>query len=337
MMADDNASQIVCLYSIYYTEEPNSIMNITTITTCFLTALLSLTGVVANGLVCLAILLNKDLQINSNILLLLLSFNDLVVAGISEPLYIVRRLLESQQRYICWITMTYRALWNISVGLSFIAITFISIERCFALFHPFRYKVYVTIHRLLIATLILAVVWVLFVLSRFVGLSTVSFYVITTPMIFSCIILITIAHIKIFKLARWHRRQISLTTYSNQEQCASKITRKSVNYTAREAKIAISTGFVVGAVFLCYFPLIVIVITNIIMSGRDTLFHYYILPWNDLLVFLNSVLNPLIYCWRSCELRSAIVRLFTFKTKTRVVNNNSFTVHKNNNNCRINQ
>ncbi|XP_020897953.1 beta-2 adrenergic receptor-like [Exaiptasia diaphana] len=322
-----NASYLPCLYSLYHIEKPNPTIYITTVTTCFLTFVLSMCGAVANGLVCLAILLNKDLQIYSNLLLLFLSFNDFIVACFAEPLYITRRLLESQNQYLCWLSLTYRALWNISVGLSFQAIAVISAERYFALFHPFKYKEHVTVNRLITTVLLLAGIWVVFVLSRFAGLPTNYFYAITSPMILICIIMIAVVHVKIFKLARWHHRQISLNTCSPQNEVCH--TRKWMRYTAREAKIAKSTAFVVGAVFLCYLPLIVIVITNIILTHQDVLFHYYILPWTDFLVFLNSLLNPVIYCWRSRELRSSIVRLC--KRETRVTDQqNSVTVNNNN-------
>lgn len=325
----DNVSHIQCLFSLYHIEKPNPTIHITTVITCFLTFVLSMAGVVANGLVCLAILLNKDLQIYSNLLLLFLSFNDFIVACFAEPLYITRRVLEAQKQYVCWLSLTYRTLWNISVGLSFQAIALISAERYFALFHPFKYKEYVTVNRLVTTVLILAGLWVVFVLSRFAGLPTIHYYAVTTPMILLSIIMIAVVHFKIFKLANWHHRQITMNTCStHKEVCHTRKWR----YTAREAKIAKSTAFVVGAVFLCYLPLIITVVTSIILTHQDVLFYYYILPWIDFLVFLNSLLNPMIYCWRSRELRSAIVRLC--KRESRVTDHQNTVSVNNNNNCK---
>lgn len=330
MMSSNSTKIIQCLYSMYFIQKPSIAIDVITVFTCFLTGVLSISGAVANLLVCGAILKNRDLQNYSNILLLLLSFIDFLVAFITQPLYIVRRVLESQHSYICWITLCYRSLWNISIGVSFMVVTLISCERCFALFHPFKYKIHVNVSRLLLTTLLLSGLWIIFVLSRFFGLNNESYYYITTSLLMICIIIITIAHVKIFLLARRHHVQISMTSAS----CAVSESNETSNdkkqgkrrrhhYTAREAKIAKSTAFIVGAVFLCYFPLIIALITSTLIN-QEYLFHYFIFPWTDVLVFLNCVLNPAIYCWRSRELRTAIVKLTGVLRKKSKVGTNPF-------------
>ncbi|XP_031552274.1 melanocortin receptor 5-like [Actinia tenebrosa] len=327
-MMPNSTKTIQCMYTMYFIQEPSFAIGLITVVTCFLTGILSITGAMANSLVCGAILRNRDLQNYSNILLLLLSVNDFLVAFVTQPLYIVRRVLESQHSYICWITLCYRSLWNISIGVSFLVVTLISCERCFALFHPFKYKIHVSVPRLLLTTLLLSGLWIVFVLSRFFGLNNESYYYITTSLLMIFIIIITIAHVKIFILARRHHVQISMTSCAASESNETSSDRKPSkrrrnHYTAREAKIAKSTAFIVGAVFVCYFPLMIALITSNLIN-HEYLFHYYVFPWTDVLVFLNCVLNPAIYCWRSRELRTAIVKLIGVLRKKSKVGTNQF-------------
>ena len=84
---------------------------------------------------------------------------------------------------------------------------------------------------------------------------------------------------------------------------------------AKENKAFKTTVFVVGALALCFSPM-------------GFTFVFYVLelqavlspPWVQTLAMLNSLLNPLIYCWRQKEMRKFVFRkpqvvLLTDKTE----------------------
>ncbi|XP_032221221.2 adrenocorticotropic hormone receptor [Nematostella vectensis] len=295
-----------CLFLTYYMAKPVTLSYVVTVVTCILTGILSVSGVLANSLVCAAIVKNRSLRVHSNILLQALSLNDLMIGLVTEPLYIIRRSLETSEVYLCWLTLAYRTTWNISIGMSFILITLVSCERFLALFFPFRYNQHVTVRKLVCSAALCAGTWMLLPISRFAGLDTRSFYYISSALIVSVIAIIVVSQVKIFKLARHHHVQISLTSVSSAgSELRNKKRTGRLGYSSREAKIARNTAFIVGSVLLCYLPLVGSTMAMILIDG-EYVFYYNVFPWTDLLVFTNSLLSPLIYCWRNRELRATM-------------------------------
>lgn len=84
------------------------------------------------------------------------------------------------------------------------------------------------------------------------------------------------------------------------------IPQEEVRRSTRENKSLKTTSYVVDALMLCYAPLIFLSIT----------FQFKVLlylvpvskPWFPTLAALNSLLNPLIYCWRQEEMRRFVFR-----------------------------
>ena len=253
-------------------------------------------ALVANGLVCVAILKNDELRANtSNTLLLLLSMSDFFVGFAVQPMYLIRRQLELQDRYICWVIVTYRVLWHVSIGTSFIILCFVACERYFALFFTFRYDQIITIPRLLTFTGSFVVSWTAFVISRFLGLSTETYYAASSFFIILLLAVIIFVYIRLYRLARRHQSQIHCVPCDHS------------TVIARENKVTKTTAYIVGAVLICYSPLLAAVVAVKFFEAR--LFHYYVFPVTDCMVFCNSSLNPLIYCWRNADLRRCIAKV----------------------------
>ena len=78
----------------------------------------------------------------------------------------------------------------------------------------------------------------------------------------------------------------------------------------KENKALQTTVYVVGAVAVCYLPL-ALQIANLLKKRTAIIAPELIRT----VVLLNSLLNPLVYCWRQKEIRK-----FVFKTKTPAVN-----------------
>lgn len=291
-----------CLFLTYPEIKKSKVLIVMFVTLSIWNGILLLFALVANALVCTAILKSKELRIRtSNTLLLLLSLSDFFVSFTTQPVYLVRRLLELQDRYICWVIVTYRVLWHLSIGTSFLAICFIACERYITLFFTFSYKQIITTPRLLLSIGFSVASWAAFVFSRFLGLSTQHYYAVAISFIIILVSIITLIYVRIYKLAQRHHSQIHSFAQGH-------------SYTVvRESKITKTTAYIVGSVFICYFPLL----TSLVAAKffEATFFHYYIFPVTDCIIFCNSSLNPLIYYWRNADLRCSIAKLFRIQVR----------------------
>ena len=80
----------------------------------------------------------------SNILLCSLEFADCVSGGISQPLFIARRLMIHRAHMSCdyqlKVYVLHRCLLRLTILLSFVNLTLISFDRHYALSKPLRYR-----------------------------------------------------------------------------------------------------------------------------------------------------------------------------------------------------
>ena len=295
----NETNEIQCLFLTYHEMRKTTALTAMSVTVSVWNGMLLVVALVANGLVCTAILSNNELRLRtSNTLLLLLSMSDFFVGFAVQPMYLLRRLLELHDRYICWVMVTYRVLWHLSIGTSFLILCFIACERYIALFFTFKYKQIITIPRLLLFTGFFVASWTLFVISRFLGLTTDKYYAAATSFIIIFVAIVIFVYVRIYRLAQRHHSQIHCM-----HQHSSAI--------ARESKVTKTTAYIVGSVLLCYSPLLVSLVA--VKFFEPKVFHYYVFPVTDCMVFCNSSLNPLIYCWRNTDLRRCIAKQLGIK------------------------
>lgn len=207
-----------CLFLTYPEIKKSKVLIVMFVTLSIWNGILLLFALVANALVCTAILKSKELRIRaSNTLLLLLSVSDYFVSFTTQPMYLVRRLLELQDRYICWVIVAYRVLWHLSIGTSFLAICFIACERYIALFFTFSYKQIITTPRSLLSIGFSVASWAAFVFSRFLGLSTQHYYAVAISFIIILVSIITLVYVRIYRL------QCPTTPLPDTQLCATSL------------------------------------------------------------------------------------------------------------------
>ena len=73
----------------------------------------------------------------------------------------------------------------------------------------------------------------------------------------------------------------------------------------KEKKALKTTVYVIGAVLLCFSPGAVLTILPYIRELKIP----YSAPWIITIAMLNSLLNPLVYCWRQREMRQFVFQL----------------------------
>ena len=267
----------------------------------FLSALnifFSVTAFLGNTLILVALHKETSLHPPSKLLYRNLAITDLCVGIIIEPLTVTYFTFVVKERWdICY--YAYRAGNYSSFVLcvvSVLTVTAISVDRLLALLLGFKYRQVLT-HR--ITCIIVTGFWILSI----VGASTLflnrritswCLYIVSAL----CLVTTTFAYTKIFFTLR--HNQIHVQNHVAQGQPSQVIPLN----IARYKKAVYSAMWVQGTLVACYLPYS---IASILALQRGiSLSVYRALALTISLVYLNSSLNPLMYCWKIREVRQAV-------------------------------
>ena len=105
-----------------------------------------------------------------------------------------------------------------------------------------------------------------------------------------------VVYFKIYLIARRHQRQIQ-----HQHQHQRQVSNENIVRVTRFKKTALNTFLVYILLLCCYMPY-----SFVALYGGSPIVGFATVT----LVFLNSSLNPLLYCWRDREIRTAVKQLF---------------------------
>ena len=262
---------------------------------------LSITASLGNALILVALHKETSLHPPTKLLFRCLAFTDLCVGVISQPLFVIF-LLSSvtpgvNWKFILCIDKLYKASSFILCQVSVFTSSAISVDRLLALFSGLRYRQVVTFPRVrafitfswLVGTLCGAMNFWNDSIAFTVAFALTTFSV--TASVFS--------YAKIFRRLRQYQFQVHTVP-----QGQPNGRRMSLNL-ARYKKSVSSVLWVQLSLIVCYIPFIVVV----------TLMTYRGMPGNKLseiafcvtatLTYLNSSLNPILYCWRIKTVRQA--------------------------------
>ncbi|CAH3111996.1 unnamed protein product [Porites lobata] len=112
----------------------------------------------------------------------------------------------------------------------------------------------------------------------------------------SCVFFVVFAYVILYREVHRQRKNIKNQQLPQEEQ----------QRIAKENKALKTTVLVVGAVLLCYVPVILTVLV-FYLFGLDNGSCVYC-PWVNTFIMFNSFVNPLIYCWRQKEMRQYVLR-----------------------------
>ena len=183
-------------------------------------------------------------------------------------------------------------------GVSVFASTALSVDRLLALFLGLRYRHVVTLKRVravlgcgCLALLLIMLVW--YFHAKTVRIIMIIFLTL-------CLIISLFSYTKIVHRLRQHQSSVR----DNVQQGQANTGGIPLNL-ERYKKTVVSIALVQLALVICYFPFIVFRILfhlRRIPPGIDLILFYC----TATLVFLNSSLNPFLYCWRIKEIRQAV-------------------------------
>ena len=267
-------------------------------------SIISPAAVLLNALVIIAVMKRRELQKLSNILLSSLAVTDLLIGTISIPFSAVNGFLLHYQilaaQHIC--TLEMAAGW-FPITLTFcslIHLVVIAWERYVAIQKWRDYRVIVTKGRL---KKLAAIAWIsgpVFVASP----STISIAV--------------SGHITIEVLAALICCMLALIVYfyvmvylGVRKQKFSQISQVSVLVTMKlENRVAKTTALVTAALILSFVPVVSLTLLGEVFP---VLHRMSLVRVGETLMFSNSLVNPLIYCYRDCRFKKAVLEILKIK------------------------
>ena len=274
-------------------KEDNCTPATTVIISFVVNAPLMLISILGNALVLAAIIRTPSIRSTPHMIMLCsLAVSDFLVGLIAQPIYIAEQLTKTGSIYLVWkITASSFSL------VSLMAITAITVDRFLALHYHMRYATLVTESRVKYT---LIIIWLFsFLLSCFQFWTTRAQHLSMGLVILICLIISKSSYIRIYQIVRRHYIQI----HAQHQAVQSSDAENNLNI-ARLEKSARNTFVFYIALIICYLPLYM-VLTLSAISQWD-----FQIEWDfaSTLIFVNSSINPFLYCWRVRELRTAVVK-----------------------------
>ncbi|XP_072729307.1 tubulin beta-3 chain [Ciconia boyciana] len=261
---------------------------------------LGLVSLVENLLVVAAILKNRNLHLPMYYFICCLAVSDMLVSisNLAEMLFMLlmeHGVLVVRASIVRHMDNVIAMLICSSVvsSLSFLAV--IAVDRYITIFYALRYHSIMTLQRAMVtmagvwlASTVSSTVFVTYYHNNAILLCLIGFF-------FFVLVLMLVLYIHMFALARHHLRSIS----SQQQQPTV--------YRSSSLKGAVTLTILLGVFFICWGPFffhLILIVTCPTNPFCTCFFGYFNLFL--ILIICNSVVDPLIYAFRSQELRRTL-------------------------------
>ncbi|XP_078349897.1 adenosine receptor A2a-like [Oculina patagonica] len=291
-----NISKEVETRNVIY--EVNSIINvIINSNACPFTVLL-------NVLVIMAVKRRLRLQSNTNILLACLAATDVSTGLVTQPSFFLYKKFEflGMTKSETEILFFHNFSIHVLTLCSCLHLALVTCERLIAIKFTMRYPYLVTGRNIKVAVITAWIVALFSGVTRAINSDVIfpffNFFVVFT--FSSCILFILCSYLILYRETLRHQKKIK----------TQQLPQEEAKRFAKESKALKTTVFVVGAVVLCFVPVVFIhpLLSLGLLDDADLLIF---LTWIGTIVMLNSLLNPFIYCWRQRKKRKFVFRFQT--------------------------
>ena len=260
--------------------------------------LFSITAILGNSLILVALHKESSLHPPSKLLYRFLATSDLLVGLVRQPLHATYWMSVVHEHWsLCRYVRQGSGITGYALcSVSLLTLTAISVDRLLAMLLGLRYKAIVTLRRMYI---VLAIFWVVcLVTGLFSHLNyriALWYILIGTP---SCLVISIVSYIKIFRALSHHQAQV-------QDHAQQQPSQPNALNMVRYRKAVHSALWVQLALVVCYVPLSTVEIA-IFLSKESSSNFIIIREIAIVFVFFNSTLNPFIYCWKISEVRRVV-------------------------------
>jgi len=256
---------------------------------------LSVTAFLGNALILNALYKESSLHPPSKLLLRSLATTDLCVGLIAEPLAITYWMSVVNEH---WNTCPHLTAASFIIGYNLCGVsvgtmTAISVDRLLALLLGLRYRQVVTLNRTYVIVFTLWLLPAVFsAMYLWNPLTTLWYGIVNIPL---CLIISISSYTKIFLSLRYHQNQIRDRVQQPNQTNQLNIARY---------KMAVSSAIWLQLTLVaCYLPYSIVEALRAKSGLSESLYLAWI--YTATLVFLNSSLNPILFCWKLNEVRKA--------------------------------
>ena len=269
-------------------------------TTFFVTLNVFLSVIALIGNLLILVALRKVTSINppTKLLFQCLAATDLCVGLVEQPLYVAVLLRDfGSPTASYYVIKVYVALSFILCGVSIMTAATISVDRLLTLILGLNYKLTLTVKRVHKFVIIVWLGSFLVGFLHWIGLSFIAYrtsFVVTLFFFFTTVFSFT---------------KIVLKLRQQQAQVQQRVEQEQVNggeiplNIARYKKMVYSVAWLQMALIVCYMPYMSLLLFAMVTQRFGNAFLY---RSAITVVFLNSSINPILYCWRIREVRKEV-------------------------------
>ena len=267
---------------------------------------LAITASLGNALILIALHKVTSIYPPTKLLFRCLAVTDLLVGLISQPLYVTILF----RRFTTWnvnvaITLADSFFFALLPAVSLLTSAAVSVDRLLALFLGLRYRYTVTLRRVWV---VIVCFWLISALQatgtiifEYPKLPEMAFWLFCALLTLSLLVSV-FSYAKIFKTLRYRQVQVHHNTQQGQRPNGGG---NQLNI-ARYKKTVYSVAWVQLALLICYFPYNVLGFLRLFDKLNNST--EIAILWGSFvtLVYLNSSLNPALYCWRIRDVRQEV-------------------------------
>ena len=289
-----NKTQLTCFYLKVNLDQTGTETQTANVVICVLNSAFSLITCTGNSVLLYVIWKTQELHSPSFILLSCLATADLLVGLVCQPFFVAYKMAELAHNVgmYCTLRMIYTIPSWITTGVSLVTLSLVSVHQLLALTLHLRYNTIVTVPRVF---QISACVWILSITgitSRFYVRNWIAIPAVTLLLTF---LVTALSTLKIFHIVRRHQRQIF-----QQEQ---SVQNNTINV-FKCRKSAVTVIYVYGLFMLFYLPFQGMIFVERFLGYTLTVQIAY--DFAATVVFINSFVNPFVFCRRFGEIRRAV-------------------------------
>ena len=257
-----------------------------------------------NTLVIVTIQKTRELQTNSSILISSLAITDLLVGAVSTPLIITVDALILRgtvpESIVCKINHSAAFVLYIAYSASYMHLILMGWERYVAIAKPMKYKALVRKGRIKRYS---GIVWIT-VVTAFVLLTTLQAIALPHEFLLVLYLLQGVLWLISFMALVYFYSMVYSKARKQSRSQISQITAKI------QSRIAFTAFLLTAAVFIFSLPIPVVIAT---VQFWPILRANSVYRWSEVPLYLNSLLNPVLYFYRNRRYRKAALKLLRFR------------------------
>ena len=264
----------------------------------------SYAAIMLNIVAIIALRKTPSLRKPLKMLLLSISVSDLFVGLLVQPFNVALHVIDKRNPIVAPLVRVHVILGHFFCTATLLGICAVSVDRFLTIHLQPRYQEIVT-HRRVEAVVIS--IWVLSAVlslpririhSEKASTITLAIIVFTT---LGCLVAIAIIYLKLYVVLKHHIMQVQALNINLDSQ-----TTVAIEDTARQKKCTVAIFYLYLTLLICYLPntcIALMILVDAYVPASE------VIHFSDALVYLNSCLDPLIYCWKMRQVRLAAMNI----------------------------